>query len=61
VEKDRAIRAKQEGRFLKDVARLQARIQNGQLKKEVKIGEAIGRSLRIEEMSPDETRREWLG
>src|SRR5882672_2919587 len=24
------------------------------------IGRAIGRSLRIEEMSPDETRREWL-
>jgi uncharacterized protein YbjT (DUF2867 family) len=23
------------------------------------IGRAIGRSLRIEEMSPDETRREW--
>ena len=43
VEKDRAIRAKQEGRFLKDVARLQARIQNGRLKKDIKIGEAIGR------------------
>jgi transposase len=43
VEKDRAIRAKQEGRFLKDVARLQARIENGRLKKEIKIGEAIGR------------------
>ena len=43
VEKDRAIRAKQEGRFLKDVARLQARIQNGRLKKEIKIGEAMGR------------------
>jgi transposase len=43
VEKDRAIRAKHEGRFLKDVARLQARIQNGRLKKEIKIGEAIGR------------------
>ena len=43
VEKDRAIRAKQEGRFLKDLARLQARIQNGRLKKEIKIGEAIGR------------------
>ncbi len=33
------IRAKQEGRFLRDVARLQARIENGRLKK---IGEAIG-------------------
>lgn len=43
VEKDRAIRAKQEGRFLRDVARLQARIQNGRLKKEIKIGEAMGR------------------
>jgi transposase len=43
VEKDRAIRAKQEGRFLKDVARLQARIGNGRLKKEIKIGEAMGR------------------
>jgi len=43
VEKDRAIRVKQEGRFLKDVARLQARIAKGRLKKEIKIGEAIGR------------------
>jgi transposase len=43
VEKDRAIRAKQEGRFLKDVARLQARISSGRLRKEIKIGEAIGR------------------
>jgi transposase len=43
VEKDRAIRGKQEERFLRDLARLQARIQKGQLKKDVKIGEAIGR------------------
>ena len=43
VEKDRAIRAKQEGRFLKDLAKVQARIQNGRLKNDVKIGEAIGR------------------
>jgi transposase len=43
VEKDRAIRVKQEGRFLKDVARLQARIAKGRLRKEIKIGEAIGR------------------
>jgi transposase len=43
VEKDRAIRAKQEGRFLKDLAKVQARIEQGRLKKEVKIGEAIGR------------------
>jgi transposase len=43
VAKDRAIRIKQEQRFLRDVAKVQARIQNGQLKKEIKIGEAIGR------------------
>ena len=38
-----AIRGKQEGRFLKDLAKVQARIQNGRLKNDVKIGEAIGR------------------
>ena len=43
VEKDRAIREKHEGRFLKDLAKVQARIQNGRLKNDVKIGEAIGR------------------
>src|SRR4051812_4535549 len=43
VEKDRAIRVKQEGRFLVDLAKLQARIRDGRLKKEIKIGEAIGR------------------
>jgi transposase len=43
VEKDRAIRAKQEGRFLRDAARLEARIEKGRLKKEIKIGEAMGR------------------
>jgi transposase len=43
VEKDRAIRAKQEDRFLKDLAKVQARIQNGRLKNDIKIGEAIGR------------------
>jgi len=43
VEKDRGIRAKQEERFLRDLAKVQARIQNGRLKNEVKIGEAIGR------------------
>jgi transposase len=43
VEKDRAIRAKQEERFLRDLAKVQARIQNGRLKNDVKIGEAIGR------------------
>jgi transposase len=41
--KDRAIRTKQEERFLRDLAKLQARIENGQLKKDIKIGEAIGR------------------
>ena len=41
--KDRAIRDKQETRFLRDLAKVQARIQNGRLKRDVKIGEAIGR------------------
>ena len=41
--KDRAIREKQEARFLRDWATVQARIQNGRLKSDVKIGEAIGR------------------
>ena len=41
--KDRAIREKQEARFLRDWAKVQARIQNGRLKSDVKIGEAIGR------------------
>ncbi len=43
VEKDRAIRGKQEERFLRDLAKVQARIQSGRLKNDVKIGEAIGR------------------
>jgi len=43
VEKDRAIRAKHEERFLKDLAKVQARIQNGRLKNDIKIGEAVGR------------------
>ncbi len=41
--KDRAIREKQEGRFLADLQRLQGRIAGGRLKRELKIGEAIGR------------------
>jgi transposase len=41
--KDRAIREKQEGRFLADLERLQRRIDGGRLKREIKIGEAIGR------------------
>jgi transposase len=43
VEKDRAIRQKQEGRFLADLERLQRRIENGRLKRTIAIGEAIGR------------------
>jgi transposase len=43
VAKDRAIRAKQEERFLRDLAKVQARIQKGRLKNDLKIGEAIGR------------------
>jgi transposase len=41
--KDRAIREKQEGRFLADLERLQRRIDGGRLKREVAIGEAMGR------------------
>jgi transposase len=43
VAKDRAIREKQEGRFLVDLDRLQVRIEKGRLKRELAIGEAIGR------------------
>jgi len=43
TEKDRAIREKQEQRFLADLAKLQKRISRGQLVREVAIGEAIGR------------------
>jgi transposase len=42
-EKDRAIREKQEGRFLADVGKLEERVRSGGLVKPVKIGEAIGR------------------
>jgi transposase len=41
--KDRAIREKQEGRLLADLGRLERRIAGGRLKRELKIGEAIGR------------------
>jgi transposase len=41
--KDRAIRQKQEGRFLADLQRLSGRIARGRLQRELKIGEAIGR------------------
>ena len=43
VAKDRAIRQKQEGRFLADVQKLQRRIDQRRLVREVAIGEAIGR------------------
>jgi len=42
-EKDRAIREKQEGRLLGDLAKLDKRIASGRLVKPEKIGEAIGR------------------
>jgi len=43
VQKDRAIREKQEGRLLDDLKALEKRVESGALKKPVKIGEAIGR------------------
>ena len=43
VDKDRAIREKQEARFLADVTKLQKRIAKGRLVREAAIGEAIGR------------------
>ena len=43
VAKDRAIREKQESRFMADIAKLQKRIADGRLVREVAIGEAIGR------------------
>ena len=43
VAKDRAIREKQEGRFLADLEKLQRRIDQRRLLREVAIGEAIGR------------------
>ena len=41
--KDRAIREKQEKKLLEDLRKLEIRIQKGRLKRESKIGEAIGR------------------
>lgn len=41
--KDRAIREKQETRLLADLARLQQRVAQGQIKREEKIQQAIGR------------------
>jgi len=43
IAKDRAIREKQEQRLVADLARLQQRVEKGRLKREVAIGEAIGR------------------
>lgn len=42
-EKDRSIREKQEKKFLNDLKKLEQRIKKGRLKRETKIGEAIGR------------------
>lgn len=43
VEKDRAIRRKQEQRLIADLGKLAARVEKGRLIKEQAIGEAIGR------------------
>lgn len=43
IAKDRAIREKQEGRFLADVGKLSTRVATGKLSAEEKVGEAIGR------------------
>jgi transposase len=43
IDKDRAIRAKQEGRLLADLDKLSKRVSAGRLKRAEKIGEAIGR------------------
>jgi transposase len=42
-QKDRAIREKQEGRFLRDLAKLKQRVEKGHLKRTDKIHQAIGR------------------
>lgn len=42
-QKDRAIREKQEGRFLKDLEKLNHRVEKGHLKRTDKIHQAIGR------------------
>jgi len=42
-QKDRAIREKQESRFVKDLQKLQERVKNGHLKRADKIHQAIGR------------------
>jgi transposase len=44
-QKDRAIREKQEGRFLKDLEKLHRRVEKGRLKHADKIQQAIGRLM----------------
>ena len=56
-EKDRAIREKQEGRFLADVAKLEERVRRGGLVKPTKIGEAIGRLKERYPRDPGRDRR----
>jgi transposase len=58
VEKDRAIRQKQEGRFLADLQRLKRRIEDGRLKRTIAIGEAIGR---LKERYPRVARYHTIG
>jgi len=58
LEKDKAIRQNQEKRFLKDVAKLQKRIESGKLVKYTAISEAIGR---IKERYPRVARYYQLG
>jgi len=43
MEKDKAIRCRQEEKFLLDVGKLQKRVENGKLVKDAAINEAIGR------------------
>jgi hypothetical protein len=42
LEKDKAIRQNQEKRFLKDVAKLQKRLESGRIVKDAAISEALG-------------------
>jgi hypothetical protein len=43
IDKDRAIRSKQEGRLLADLEKLSRRVSAGQIKRSEKIAEAVGR------------------
>jgi transposase len=58
IEKDRAIRQKQEQRMLADIEKLRRRVAAGRLKQPVKIGEAIGR---IKERYPRVARYYHIG